>query len=388
MKNYEFLAVAALAVIMAGCDKKEEEGGQAVVQDKTRAVRVCNVVKYHFEDKILVQGTLEAKNYANVAARVDGNLVEIAVDKGDTVEAGKTRLFTSDKDNRERTVDTARQNLAAMRQNHKVALANVERVKVELKKADMDKERYVRLHKNGSATDNEVELYMTQYEQACAGLKYAEASADAVAEQVKGAEIALAIAEKDLADCIIYAPISGVVSKRLKEPGEQGSRGGVVLRIEDLSKIEAVAHIPAQYYSRVIPGETKIRLAIDGKDAGEYAITYRSPVIDTTLRTFEIKALIAGDANRGLVPGAMADITMVMLSREALAVPTHSVLQRNKGTMVYVPRDGVAVPCLVKTGLENEGLTEVSGEGIEEGAQIISEGQYMLSDNDKINIQE
>jgi multidrug efflux pump subunit AcrA (membrane-fusion protein) len=174
----------------------------------------------------------------------------------------------------------------------------------------------------------------------------------------------------------------------MKEPGEQGSKGGVVLRIENLDAIEAVASIPSQYYPMVEAGKTKVRISIDGREAGEFTVTYRSPIIDTRLRTFEVKALMKGDVSKGIVPGAMADMTMLLVSREGLAVPTHSILHRRKGTMVYLPQDGKAVPCLVKCGLENDGMTEIEGEGIAEGTEVISEGQYMLSDNDGIKVQE
>ena len=387
MKGKGLMALAAVAAVLFGCGKKQEEAA-ATVEEKVISVRTAKIERRKFEDRISVQGTLEAKNYANVAARVDGNLVEIAVDKGDAVVAGKTKLFETDKENRARAVETARQNVEVLKQNCRVALANVKKVEVEIKKAGLDKERYVRLHKTGSATDNEVELYTTQYESATAALEYAKASAAAVAEQVKAAEIALRTAEKDLADCIIYAPISGVVSNRMKEPGEQGSRGGVVLRIEDLDNIEAVAYIPAQYYSMVEVGKTKVRVSFSGREAGEFTVTYRSPIIDTKLRTFEVKALMKGDASKGIVPGAMVDMTMLLVSREGLGVPTHSILNRRQGPMVYLPKDGKAVPCLVKCGLENDGMTEVEGEGLSEGTAIISEGQYMLSDNDGIKVQE
>ncbi|MBQ7649785.1 MAG: efflux RND transporter periplasmic adaptor subunit [Victivallales bacterium] len=387
MRFRGLMVVVALSAVLGGCGKKQETATEEV-EEKVVSVRIAQVAKRRFEDRINVQGTLAAKNYANVAARVDGNLVDIPVDKGDAVVAGKTKLFETDKDNRERAVETARQNVAVLRQNHKVALANVRRVEVELKKAALDKERYVRLHNSGNATDNEVELYTTQFEQATVSLEYAKASADAVAEQVRAAEIALKTAEKDLADCTIYAPISGVVSNRMKEPGEQGSKGGVVLRIEDLESIEAVAHIPAQYYSMVETGKTKVRVSVSGHDLGEFAVTYRSPIIDVKLRTFEVKAQMRGDAAGGLVPGAMADITMLLVSREGLAVPTHSILHRRKGAMVYLPKDGKAVPCLVKCGLENDGMTEIEGDDIAEGTEVIAEGQYMLSDNDAVKVQE
>ena len=376
-----------------GCKKEAEE--VTVKEEKVVPVKVLPIEKRVFEDRIQVQGTLEAKNYANVSARVEGTLEELLVDKGDVVTEKSSKLFVVDKANRERAVETARQGVATAKQNLKVAQANVEKVRVELKKAELDKDRFVRLHKSGSATANELELYTTQYEQACAGLKYAEASEGAAMEQAKAAEIHLATAEKDLADCTVYAPLSGVVSQRLKEPGEQASKGGVVLRIEDLNVIEAVAFIPAAHYARIEVGKTLVRVSINGKAVGEYPVTYRSPVIDPTLRTFEIKALVKGDASVGLVPGAMADMAIVLVHREGMAVPTHSILTRRQGVLIYIPKEGRAVPCGVKVGLENDGYSEIfpaplSEGGLEpqEGEMAVSEGHYMLSDNDKVKVQE
>ena len=389
------LCAVTVAVAVCGCKKEEGQSAGAQVVEKQVSVKVLPIETRTFEERIQVQGTLEAKNYANVSARVDGTLEELPVDKGDVVVERSTKLFVVDKANRERSVATARQSVATAAQTLKVAQANVERVRVELKKAELDKDRFVRLYKNGSATANELESYTTQYEAARAGLKYAEASEGAASEQLKAAEIALATAEKDLADCTVYAPLGGVVSKRLKEPGEEASKGGIVLRIEDLETLEAVAYIPAAYYGRLEVGKTMVRLAVNGKEVGEYPVTYRSPVIDPALRTFEIKALVRGNAAVGLVPGVMADMTIVLVRREGLAVPTHSVLNRRQGTLIYIPKDGRAVPCGVKVGLENDGFSEIfpaplteGGLEPQEGEKAVSEGHYMLSDNDKVKVQE
>ena len=54
------------------------------------------------------------------------------------------------------------------------------------------------------------------------------------------------MAQKDLRDALVYAPISGVVSKRYKEPGEMGGAGQPVIRLEDPAVVEAVALLPAR----------------------------------------------------------------------------------------------------------------------------------------------
>ena len=69
------------------------------------------------------------------------------------------------------------------------------------------------------------------------------------------AKINLQIAEKDLRDALVYAPISGRVSMKLSEPGEMGQPGKPIVRIEDASLIDVSAFLPAQYYHQVIPGK-------------------------------------------------------------------------------------------------------------------------------------
>lgn len=395
MKKRNFtngMLAVAIVSMLSGMGCKEEKAVETVKQAKEIPVRIATIENKLFEDRIYVQGTLESKYFANVSARVSGTIQEMPVDKGDAVAAGKTKLFTIDKENRERELLKSRQAVAVAEQNLNVAKANVEKIRVELKKAELDKNRYERLHENGTATDNELELYTTQYAQACAGMKYAEATEGAVAEQLTSARIACQIAEKDLADCTVYAPISGVVSQRYKELGEQGSSGSTIIRIEGTDEIEAVAFVSAQYYSKIAVGKTKMRVNLNGQPAGEYTITYKSPVIDPTLRTFEIKTVMTGNMNTGVVAGAMADITVIMDSHEGLAVPTHSLLTRRLGQMVYLAKDGKAVPCYLTSGLENEGMTEIKalegGQNITAGDVVLAEGQYLVSDNDAIKIQE
>ena len=82
------------------------------------------------------------------------------------------------------------------------------------------------------------------------------------------------IAEKDLRDSLVYAPISGTVSMRLSEPGETGQPGMPILRIADPSEIEVSAFLPAQYYSQIIPGQTNMRVSVYGLDLKKQQLYY------------------------------------------------------------------------------------------------------------------
>ena len=84
----------AATVLSSGCGQQEAVTPTEAI--RALAVRTQPAALRTFERRLTVQGSLETKNYANVASRADGNLDAIWVDKGDSVIAGKTALFQID----------------------------------------------------------------------------------------------------------------------------------------------------------------------------------------------------------------------------------------------------------------------------------------------------
>lgn len=376
------LPLLALAVLSAGCG----QAPTAAAEDAARVltVRTVPAAARTFERRLTVQGTLEAETFANVASRADGNLDALWVDEGDPVTAGETELFQVDPVQRENARTIARQDLAVAKASQIVAEASALKTEAEARKARLDFERFERLHQDGKVSLGEFESADVARAQAEAGLAVAKAQVDLARRQVKQAEAGLAIAEKNLADARAVAPISGVVSARHAEPGEQMSVGKTVLRIEDLDSVEAAAFLPAQYYPDVEPGTTTFRLAVGGRPAGEHTVTTRSPVINPVLRTFEIKGRLQ-NAGELAVPGQMADLTLVFESREGLGVPSAAVLVRGGRPVVFVARDGVAAAREIETGLQNDGWTEILS-GLEPGEPVVTEGQTQLHDGMPVDV--
>lgn len=378
------VAASLLAAVLAtGCGKKAA-APTAAEAVHTLAIRARPAATRDFERRLTVQGTLEAKNFANVASRADGNLDEIWVDEGDEVVAGQTALFQIDPVDRRNAVTIAEQALAVAQASLAVAQASAGKTAAEAHKATLDFDRYDRLHESGKVSDNEYEAHEVIYEQAKAGIAVAEAQVDLAERQVKQGAAALSIAQKNLADTKILAPITGVVSSRTAEPGEQMAVGRVVLRIDDLSTVEAAAYLPAQYYPEVVPGETKFRLGVNGREAGAHIVTTRSPVINPTLRTFEIKGRVAAGDGR-IVPGQMVDLTLVFETRQGLGIPSAAILSRAGKSTVFVVQEGKAVAREIQTGLQNDAWTEILS-GLAAGEPVVTEGQTQLRDGTAVEV--
>ena len=370
-------------LLAAGCGRHAAPVGPREATQRL-SVRVQPAARRDFERRLTVQGTLVAKHTAQVAARADGNLDAVMVDVGDPVVAGETPLFQVDPVARRNAVAMSEQELAVAKAAAIVANAAVAKAEAESRKALLDFDRYDRLHKDGKVSDNEFEAAQVGRAQGVAGLEVARAQKDLADRQVARTEAALEIARKLLKDTLVVAPLSGVVSARLAEPGEQMAVGHVVLRLADPSMVEAAAFLPAQCFPDVKVGATRFRLQLQGRDAGSHPITTKAPVVDPTLRTFEVKGIVEGARDR-VVPGTMADMTILFEARPGLAVPSSAILSRGGRSTVFVAQDGKAVAKPVDTGWQNDGWTEVLS-GLEEGAAIVVEGQTQLVDGAAIDV--
>ena len=206
-------------------------------------------------------------------------------------------------------------------------------------------------------------------------------------EQLNQAKAAFKIAQKDLSDSVVYAPINGKVSMRLQEPGESAEPGKPIIRIDDTDILEVSAYLPAQYYPMIKIDNTPIRITVSGIEVGTYTASYKSPTINPKLRTFEVKCLIK-DSPETIVPGAMADINVILTNRSSLALPAASIQQRSGSKVAFTVQNNTAKMIPVKTGLVNEGWIEILEGNLSENSSVVTMGQNMLDDNSAVSIQQ
>ena len=386
-------ALPAAIGLFGGCPasrKADSEpgtpAGQAASAQRQVPVVVTPATLRQFEDSLTVQGNLEAKEALFVPARIGGPIENIFVEEGDTVVAGETKLFNVDALKIEEAVKISRQDLNVAKCGLREKEANLERIQVEFDKAEIDYGRFKRLFAKKAVTPDTFEKQESRYKQTKVMVKHAHTLIDLGKEQVLQAESALAIAEKSLSDTVIYAPINGRVSMKLKEVGEYGEAGKPVLRIEDSAVIEVSVFLPAQYYARVEVGGTPMRIEVAGTVVGEYAVSYKSPTIQPKLRTFEAKCLIV-EPQHSVVPGAMAEVTILLDRQEGLGIPRDAVQKRNDRMVVFVVENDTARMVEVQTGMETDGWVQITSDVPPEGAPVVTMGQYMVDDGTRVAVQ-
>jgi len=253
---------STVAFLLAGCGPGETDSGVTQI----RPVTVAPVEERVFQEVVTVQATLAAKNTCAVSPVIAGTIEKLLVDEGDRVEAGKTVCFVPEHTELERSRAIAAEALAVAQAAVREREANLKRVRAELEQAERDFERYARLFREDKAVSKVAyEQALTKRNALKATEEHALALLDLAEQQEEQARLSLQIAEKRLSDATILAPITGVVTKRLREPGEFAEAGHPVLFLADPSELEIQAYLAHRFYARVRPGQTRLEVKVLGK---------------------------------------------------------------------------------------------------------------------------
>lgn len=379
------LAGAAYLLLTRMGGKKEEaapEPGRVV------PVSLTPLETRGFEDRVAVQGNIRAKNFAMVSPVIGGTIEKIFVREGDPVQAGETVLFTVDSANLRRALDVRRQDRAVAENARRQAEARVAQVRADFEKAEVDLRRYELLYEDNVVPVDVLEMQQSRHKQMRAALDMADTMVQLSREQEEQAAIAVEIAQKTLDDATTKSPIDGVVTMKLAEVGEMASAGHPVVRVEDLTVLEASAYLPAEHFDKVREGVTEVRVSAYGTDLDAAKVTYKSPSITPKLRAFEIRCELIR-APEGMATGGIADLTVVFSRRDGLAAPTDALVQRaGKFTLFTVDGD-TARAHEVAVGLANGGWSEIlPSDSLAAGMPVVTMGQTLVEEGARVQAQD
>ncbi|MFH0878451.1 MAG: efflux RND transporter periplasmic adaptor subunit [Lentisphaerota bacterium] len=375
--------VLALLLLAAasGCGRRSEtaSGSARVIK-----VTIEKPAPRTFQERVQVQGTIQAKNSARISALTPGTLEDLFVDEGATVKKGQA-LFQTDKLNLENRVQIEQDNVKVAAASKTEAAAALMEAEATFKKAEADYQRSRKLFEEQKAiTLDAFERAETGFKRAEAGLAHAHAVVELAAARATQAESALKIARKQLEDSLVRAPFDGVITRKFLDRGEFAGAGTAVLSLDDPSKLEAAFVLSEKFFARVFPGTTKILITAGGRTTRETTAYYKAPAVHPVTRTFEIKAYLPESS--GFAPGMLGDVSVILDEHQGLGIPSIAVGRRGGQQVVFIAEKDKAVMHVVKTGLTDDGHTELLDADTLNKAGIILEGQAFLNDRDSIRL--
>ena len=226
-------------------------------------------------------------------------------------------------------------------------------------------ERYKMLHDNGSLPE----------------VQWVE-----IQSKVAQAKSQLEVAKKNLADCRLVAPVSGIVGKRLVNAGETAMPSQAVVNILDISTVKVKVAVPEAEISGIGAKTSSIIKveAVNGSFKG--ARIEKGVQADALTHTYDIRIHVA-NGERKLLPGMVASVQFGNIEKptKELSLPVTAVQRKADGSLFVwtVANDSTAHRATVHTG-ETMGNRIVITDGIAEGGRIVTEGYQKLSENTKV----
>ena len=208
-----------------------------------------------------------------------------------------------------------------------------------------------------------------------------------IQSKVAQAKSQLEVAKKNLADCRLIAPVSGIVGKRLVGAGETALPSQAVVSILDISTVKVKVAVPEAEIGGISASTpTSIMVeAINGSYQG--GRIEKGVQADALTHTYDIRINVA-NGDRKLLPGMVASVRFISEGSQAIGstmIPVTAVQKKSDGSLFVwtVGKDSTAHRTTVTIGqTQGNYINVVDGLGI--GDRIVTEGYQKLSENTKV----
>lgn len=208
-----------------------------------------------------------------------------------------------------------------------------------------------------------------------------------IQSKVALAKSQLDIAKKNLADCRLVAPVSGIIGRKSVSAGETATPSIAVVSILDISTVKVKVSIPEAEISSIAANTSSI-IKVDAVNGCFNGGQIEKGVqADALTHTYDIRILVA-NADRKLLPGMVASVFIngqLTMDNGQLSVPIMAVQRKADGSLFVwtVDNDSTAHRTPVTTG-DTQGNRISITSGIEQGQHIVIEGYQKLSENTKV----
>ena len=204
----------------------------------------------------------------------------------------------------------------------------------------------------------------------------------------------LSLAKSTESSVSVRARSDGVVGTRSVNAGEFIAENAELLTLVDLSSIDFIADVLLRDLPSVHIGQSCTihfqSLPARGFTARVDAIY---PQTDEQSQTIKVRLRFQDHSSlqNAHLRTDMAGIARIVVGRHqnAFMVPKAAVLRNDETgtqTIVTMTADSLAKAIEVSVGSTTDSLTEVSGEGLHEGMNVIVEGNYALSDSTRVTV--
>lgn len=307
------ILIVAGAVTLIGRETHERALAKETERSTIPTVAIVHPLAETPDEELVLPGSLQAFEDSPIYARTSGYLVRWYKDIGSRVKEGDllATIDTPEIDQELNQTRAARQQIVA-----------------QLELARISAERWENLRKSDSVSAQEADQQTSGYKQAQANL----ASADANVRRLEQLESFRRV----------YAPFSGVITKRNVDPGAlinagAGAAGRELFDIARVDPLRVFTSVPQSYAPFIrVGGQTTVRLQEFPGQKFTARIARTAESIDPTTRTLLAEVDVPNKDGR-LLPGSFGEVHFAVGSNvNKVTVPVNAMLFRSEGPRLAV----------------------------------------------------
>lgn len=327
------------ALMLCGCSDQKEQQSKAPVRVKTQ------IVSPGFIDNAQTYvGIIEEREATAVSFTGMGVVRRVLVSEGQAVSKGQ---LIAEMD------DTQARNL-------------LNGAEAQLTQANDALQRYGMLHENGSLP---------------------EAQWVEIQSKVAQAKSQFEVAKKNLADCQLTAPVSGIIGRKFVGAGETALPSQAIVNILDIGTVKVKVAVPEAEIGS-INSNTHSKIAVEAIDASyQGGLIEKGVQADALTHTYDVRIQVT-NTNRQLLPGMVASVKFLTEGSQGISgrsLPVTAVQKKADGSLFVwtIGKDSCAHRTTVTVG-KMQGNHITISEGLTLGDRIVSEGYQKLSEGTKV----
>ncbi len=334
---------------------------QETERESVPTVAVLHPISEKPDEELVLPGSLLAFEESPIYARTNGYLLHWYKDIGSRVTKGELLA----------DIDTPEVDQELMQ-----ARATRQQILAQMDLAKINSDRYLSLRTTDSVSQQEADQQSSGYQQAKANL-------DANDANVRRLEELEAFKH-------VYAPFSGVLTKRNVDPGALINAGGTGKELFDMARVDPLrvyVSVPQSYAPAIKNGmEAWVTLQeLPGqKFRGTVARTAES--IDPTTRTLLTEVDVPNKDGR-LLPGSFGEVHFRPgINGQKITLPVNTMLFRQEGPRVAVVGSDNKVQLRpITIGRDYGSTLEILG-GVDVGDQVVINPADSLEEGQQVNI--
>ena len=358
------LSLAGTSAVLTGCGSDE----QPQQQMQAAQVKIMKAIKQDTPVTLEYAGTIKGVQEVKVQAKVAGYVVDKYCKGGDVVQAGQP-LFRIDSREYESRVLTAQANLAQAQAVYNNSLLDLQRNEKLLESAAIAPQVVDTMRSTVAANQANVEAMMAQVQ----------------------------LAQQNLADCIVYAPIDGKLSVDDVAIGTFAGAGSTPLvTVGSSDPVFVQFSLSENEYLLYNSEDDVTKEGVAGMEVGlklsngtEYPIVGHIVEIDRSMgnNTSSLAVKAVFDNPKGvLVPGMFARAKIQgKVNKGAILVPQRAVQQLLGKSFVMTVEDGKSKAINVEIG-ERIGSYYIVTKGLNGNEDIVVEGLTTLTEGMPVNV--